>query len=153
MGRSRLAVLAFVVAVTLSGCVPSAPTPKPDSASTSTSTPRPIRTADPVFIPNGTAAENKLFFDLTNKKLFASNGSANGRAIIDNLVTAGFDKAAMQVTPDKTPTNGSADSILFSVRIGDSCLLGQYGGGYSSAVEPVLAGGGCLIGKTRPIDW
>ena len=153
MGRSRLAVLAIVVAVALSGCVQSPPTSTPKSASTSASTPRPTRTAEPAFIPDGSAADNKPYFDLTNQKLFDSTGSVSGRAIIDNLVNAGFDKAAMQVTPDKTTTKGSTDSILFSVRIGDSCLLGQYGGGYSSTVEPALAGGGCLIGKTRVIDW
>lgn len=87
-------------------------------------------------------------------KLFTANGSAKGRDIIDNLVAAGFDKAAMQVTPDKTAINGQVDSILFSVKLGAQCLLGQHGGGgYTSSVQAALVSGGCLIGKTRPIDW
>ncbi|MBK4346050.1 DUF6993 domain-containing protein [Lacisediminihabitans changchengi] len=106
------------------------------------------------MVANGTAEQEKPFFDQVNGKLFASNGSANGRDIIDNLVASGFVKADMQVTPDKTSIGGNADSILFSVKIGDSCLLGQHGGaGYESSVQKALANGTCLIGKTRPIDW
>ncbi|QNE47241.1 hypothetical protein F1C58_10250 [Glaciihabitans sp. INWT7] len=156
-GRMLLAAPLLLLAVTLAGCSPaaSAPTAVPASASASAS---PGRTATPAptpsYRPDGTAQANKAWFDAVNTKLFASNGGANGRAIIDSLVSAGFDKAAMQVTPDKTSINGGVDSILFSVKIGDSCLLGQHGGGgYSSAVEKALSSGLCLIGKTRTIDW
>ncbi|MET4781442.1 hypothetical protein [Glaciihabitans sp. UYNi722] len=163
MGRSRLlaaarvpvvAVAVLVAVVTLAGCTRSAPNPKPTKSGTASSAPTPTPTADPTFAPDASAKDNKVFFDLTNNKLFAANGSANGRTIIDNLASAGFDKAAMQVTPDKTSINGGVDSILFSVKVGDSCLLGQHGsGGYSSSVEPALVSGGCLVGKTRAIDW
>ena len=111
-------------------------------------------TATPTLVAGGSATQNKAFFDHVNSTLFAANASAHGRAIIDNLVAAGFNKATMQVTPDKTSINGTVDSILFSVRLGDECLLGQRGGdGYSSAVQATLKDGGCLIGKTRPITW
>ncbi|MES2092352.1 MAG: hypothetical protein V4531_00885 [Actinomycetota bacterium] len=154
--RILFAVPALALAFTLAGCAPSAPTPsaKPPGSATSAT---PSRSATPAptpgYRPDGTATANKAWFDAVNTKLFAANGAANGRAIIDSLVAAGFDKSAMQVTPDKTSINGGVDSILFSVRIGDSCLLGQSGGGYSSAVEPALKSGLCLIGKTRAIDW
>ena len=60
----------------------------------------------------------------------------------------------MQVTPDTTPTRNNTDSIQFSVQLGNECLIGQFGGGeYTSVVAPALATGGCLVGKTRPIDW
>jgi hypothetical protein len=152
--RLLLAVPMLVLAVGLAGCTPSVPAPsKPPSTSASpapTATPAPA----PAYRPDGTALSNKAWFDAVNTKLFASNGGADGRTIIDSLVAAGFDKAAMQVTPDKTSINGGVDSILFSVKIGDSCLLGQHGGGgYSSSVEPALKSGVCLIGKTRAIDW
>ncbi len=152
--RIPLAAAVLLLSLALSGCSPAAPAPsrKPSSASASpgaSATPAPT----PGYRPDGTAAANKAWFDAVNTKLFAANGAANGRAIIDSLVAAGFDKSAMQVTPDKTSINGGVDSILFSVRIGDSCLLGQSGGGYSSAVEPALKSGLCLIGKTRAIDW
>ncbi|WP_394769732.1 DUF6993 domain-containing protein [Lacisediminihabitans sp.] len=108
----------------------------------------------PSMVAGGSAAENKAYFDQVGKTLFASAASANGKTIIDTLVAAGFDKAAMQVTPDTTSNRGAVDSILFSVRLGGQCLLGQRGpDGFSSAVEPALADGSCLVGKTRPIDW
>jgi hypothetical protein len=150
-----LAASVLVLAIALAGCSPTAPTPSaaPPSGSagpSGTATPAPA----PSYRPDGTAQANKAWFDAVNTKLFAANNGADGRAIIDSLVSAGFDKAAMQVTPDKTSINGGVDSILFSVKIGDSCLLGQHGGGgYSSAVEKALASGLCLIGKTRAIDW
>lgn len=170
MRRLLLVLPLLLLGLSLAGCVatvpvpttpgpttstPTTPVPKASASSTSTT---PITSSAPVlaptFLPDGTAMQNKVWFDTVNTKLFAANGSANGRAIIDSLVSSGFDKAAMQVTPDKTTINGGVDSILFSVKIGDSCLLGQHGGdGYSSAVEAALKSGSCLIGKTRPIDW
>lgn len=155
----RILVVACVLVLgfSLVGCASTAPPPSPKpSASVTSAAPSSAATPAPVasYRSDGTAQANKAWFDAVNTKLFAANGSANGRAIIDSLVAAGFEKAAMQVTPDKTSINGGVDSILFSVEIGDSCLLGQHGGGgYSSAVEPVLKSGLCLIGKTRAIDW
>ena len=79
-----------------------------------------------------------------------------GRAYIDALVAAGFDKAAMQVTPDETTVHNPAETLMFSVKWGDQCLIGQVGpatGDPATAVVDVTADGLCLIGKTRPIDW
>lgn len=155
MQKSRLfAVVAAstVVVAALAGCVQGSATPsKSPSASVA---PTPTATADPTLVSGGTAAQNKAYFDLVNNKLFAANGSADGRTIIDNLAAAGFDKGAMQVTPDKTSINDGVDSILFSIHIQGSCLLGQHGGaGYASSVAAALTGGVCLVGKTRPINW
>ena len=66
------------------------------------------------------------------------------------------DKGAMQVTPDESTIGNAAESIEFSVRLGDACLVGQVGPSIGNAVTTVLPGlssGGCLIGQTRPIDW
>ena len=151
---AALAVAVLSVAA-LAGCTSSPPAPKPTaSASTSTSTPSPTPSTAPTMVPNGTAEQQKPFFDLVNSTLISANGSVNGRDIIDNLVASGFAKADMQVTPDKTAIGGTVDSILFSVKIGGECLLGQRNGSvYVSSVQKTLADGTCLIGKTRPIDW
>jgi hypothetical protein len=157
----RSAVLVSVAlagSLVLAGCVQSAspvPAVTTTTHATATGSPTPTVTADPVFQPKGTADDNKAYFDLVNNRFFAANPSPLGRPIIDNLVAAGFTKADMQVTPDKTSIGGGADSILFAVKIGDECLLGQHGGsGYSSAVAKALTTGGpCLIGLTRPINW
>ncbi len=160
MGRSRLAVsavVAMVCAVMLAGCVQSSPHPTKSPNASASSTPAPTPTVTPTLVPGGTAQDNKAFFDLVNTRLVSSNGSANGRQIVDNLVQAGFDKSAMQLTPDKTTINGNVDSILFSVLVGKDCLLGQLSGGkYTSSVQRSFTQGtatSCLVGKTRPIDW
>jgi hypothetical protein len=147
-----LAVAALVMA-TLAGCVPETPMPTPeptgsgDPSSTATEPPRNLDLG-------GTAGSNQPFFDDTNNALIAQGGALDGRAFIDNLVAAGFPKAAMEVTPDRTTVNAQTDQLQFSVRINGACLIGQYGGGeYNSSVGPQLTDGRCLIGTTRPIDW
>jgi hypothetical protein len=157
MGRFRV-LAAVTVATTavalLAGCVQgpakSAPTHKATTKpSASASAPAPA-----VLVPGGSAKANKPFFDQVNSALIASNGSVDGRTIIDNLVKSGFDKAAMQLTPDKTSIGIAADSVLFSVRIDKSCLMGQRSAaGYSSSINDALAGGSCIVGKTRAINW
>jgi len=82
--------------------------------------------------------------------------SARGRDYIDALVSAGFPKDAMQVTRDETSVGDPADSIQFSVRVGEECLVGQVGPSVprpTALVMPGLPEGECLVGQTRPIDW
>ena len=98
----------------------------------------------------------KVLFDETNTATIAAGGGANpgGRAFIDALVAAGFDKGSMEVTPDETAIALDADNVQFSVKLGEDCLVGQYGNvGYQSTVLPVLASGRCMIGITRTINW
>jgi hypothetical protein len=105
---------------------------------------------------NGTAADNKAYFDHVNRMVLAKNPGAGGRDFIDALVAAGFHKSDMQLTVDTTTIGLKANSIQFSVRFNGGCLIGQNGegsGGYQSAVTPLLATGDCLVGDTRPIDW
>ena len=88
--------------------------------------------------------------------MIAADDDAGGRAFVDALTAAGFDKASMQVTADATTIGDPADSIQFSVLVAGECLVGQYGPkseGYHGAVRPALGTGGCLVGRTRPIDW
>jgi hypothetical protein len=150
------ALLALGAVAVLSACTGS-PDAKPSTSVSSSATPKASSSASPAapaLDPNGTAEGNKDFFDSVIRAQIAANPGSEGRDFIDSLVAAGFTKADMQVTPDKTSIGRQADSILFSVKIGTSCLLGQNGGGgYSSSVAPALANGTCLIGKTRTIDW
>ena len=63
----------------------------------------------------------------------------------------------VEVRQARAQTVGNpAESIQFSVRWGDECLVGQVGpstGDPVVAVMPGLATERCLIGDTRPIDW
>ncbi|WP_156364451.1 DUF6993 domain-containing protein [Curtobacterium sp. Leaf261] len=118
------------------------------ASASSSATPSATATAGPEV----TAAKSK--FDGANTALAARNGSANDHDIVDSLVTAGFDKGAMQITPDTTSIGRGADSIEVSVLVGSTCLLGQFRGStYVGDTAPVLGTGHCLIGNTRAIDW
>ncbi|PWC08229.1 DUF6993 domain-containing protein [Mycetocola zhujimingii] len=156
-GRVGVGVFAVLLSAgLLAGCSTpggqSTGTPTPPAGSES---PAPDQQA-PQLVPGGTADENLPYFDSVNASTLAADPAADGRAFIDGLVAAGFDKAAMEVTSDTTTIGNAADSIQFSVRWGESCLIGQNGtavGGYHSTVGRVLGTGTCLIGKTRTIDW
>lgn len=156
--RSRVAVAAGVVGIALviTGCTPQ-PAPTSTASPSASSTPGGTApTAEPTLIPGGTAEQNRPFFDKVNNATLAANPDAKGRDFIDGLAAAGFTKADMQVTADMTTINLKANSIQFSVRMGETCLIGQRGvdwEGYNSVVTPMLATGGCLIGQTRAIDW
>jgi len=146
----KRAAVVIALALTLAGCAEPAPTPMPLPSSS------PSASASAEAAPDNSAAGQKQLFDLTNNATVSLADGANpgGRAFIDSLVAAGFDKTAMQLTPDKTAINLDADNIQFSVLIGADCLVGQYGNvGYQSAVLPVLSTGRCLVGNTRAIDW
>ncbi|GAA1990538.1 hypothetical protein GCM10009777_27320 [Microbacterium pumilum] len=127
-------------------------TPSDSPASTST----PTASEPPALVPDGTADDNLPLFAEVTAAVWASDDRASGRAYVDGLVAAGFDKAAMQVTQDTTTVGNPAESIQFSVRWDDECLVGQVGpatGDPVTVVVPVLAEGTCLVGDTRPIDW
>lgn len=149
-----VAVLAMTGLVGCTSAPPESPTRQPAGQSSparpsASATPEPA----PELIPGGTADDNLAYFDHVNAA-FLAGGNPGGRAIIDNLVAAGFDKAAMELTADRTPLGSEVDSVQFAVQQGDDCLIGQADAdGYTSTVAPTLGAGGCLVGNTRPIDW
>lgn len=110
-----------------------------------------------MLVPDGTAEDNLPLFTAVTEEVWASDQRAQGRAYIDALVAAGFDKEAMQVTEDETTVGNAVESLQFSVRWGDTeCLVGQVGPSTGDPVTMVmdqLAEGRCLIGDTRAIDW
>lgn len=161
---ARGAVLGLLVALALvtAGCTagtasePSVthdPTPSQSAGPDRTPTPAP----SPELVPDGSAYDNLPLFTAVTEAVWASPDNVSGRAYIDALVAAGFDKAAMEVTADRTTIDNPVESILFSVQWDDElCLVGQVGpttGDPVTAVFPVVDESGCLIGNTRPIDW
>ncbi len=153
-----MGVLAVVVAVTLAACTAeeAAPSASP-SASSDAETTAPVEPAAPSYHPDGTAEDNLPIFTAVTDQVWATEQRAEGRAYIDALVAAGFDRSQMQVTEDLSTVGNPAESLQFSVRWGDSeCLIGQVGpstGDPVTAVMDQLSEGRCLIGTTRPIDW
>jgi hypothetical protein len=140
----------------LSACTPG---PEPSASPSAESSPSPTSTtpAGPVLVPEGTASENLPLFTKVADAVWASDQRGAGRAYIDALIAAGFERDMMQVTRDQTTVGNPAESLQFSVRWGDEeCLIGQVGpstGQVVTTVMPQLAEGRCLIGTTRPIDW
>ncbi len=132
--------------------------PEPTASVSTSATPsaEPAPTG-PVLVPDGTAEDNLPLFAAVTAQVWGGADKVHGRAYIDALVAAGFDKADMQVTDDESTVGRAAESIQFSVRWGnDQCLIGQVGpstGTPVTAVMPQLAEGRCLVGNTRPIDW
>nr|WP_199859414.1 hypothetical protein [Frigoribacterium sp. CFBP 8759] len=142
-----LAAIVLAVAIPLVGCT-SSPEPSPTTSSVAPSTDA------PPFSSTSTTAEALAHFDEVNAATVAANARPGGRAVVDALVAAGFDKSTMQVTADTTSIGRDADSVQFSVLWGQDCLIGQVSGaGYSSQTAPVLGTGACLVGSTRAIDW
>ena len=153
---ARAFVGAGAILVLLVGCTAAAgehPTP-PSSLSPSTAD---TATASPALQPEGTAEDNLPYFRAIAEGVWASEQRAEGRAYIDALVAGGFDRTAMQVTPDQTTVGNPVESLQFSVRWGEEpCLVGQVGpstGQVVAVAMPQLAEGRCLVGTTRPIDW
>lgn len=149
-GFALTVALAFLV----SGCstpttVAAGPGPTPSSSAPD----RPAPTVVPTRDPTGGAEANLQFFDWVNRAVLSTDPKAGGQAFLDALTEAGFDRGRMEVTADRTAIDLQADSIQFSVRFDDGCLLGQSGEktGYASMVAPVLGSGRCLIGATEPV--
>lgn len=153
IARTIAGTAAIAASIVLTGCtVVASATPSASSSGAESASPS---AAAPIeLLPDGSAADNLPYFDEVNTAFFAANPDPDGRAIVDNLVAAGFDKATMQVTPDATTIGREADSVQFSVFIGGSCLIGQSSGaGYASTSGPPVTGQSCLSGITRAIDW
>ncbi|BDV30785.1 hypothetical protein Microterr_14450 [Microbacterium terricola] len=154
--------LLLVSMLALTACAPTAEpvptassTPTPTRSATASATPTPTPTGVGL-VPEGSADDNLPLFSEVVEDVWASDDKVSGRAYIDALIAAGFDKSAMQVTEDESTVGNPAESIQFSVRWGDECLVGQVGPATGDPVVVVLPGldaGGCLVGNTRPIDW
>ena len=89
------------------------PTPSASSSAAS---------AVPTYDPNGTAQDNLAYFDKVGHALLDNNPTAQsqGETIVNWFVAHGFNKANMEVTPDKTSIGLAAWNIEFSVRFGDT---------------------------------
>ncbi|MDF2492590.1 MAG: hypothetical protein K0R60_1080 [Microbacterium sp.] len=152
---SACAALVLAGAIALSGCTGGDPAPSASATASADDASTPSA-APAALVPGGTADENLPYFGGIVEQVWAGADRASGRAYVDALVAAGFDKAAMQVTADQSTVGNAAESIQFSVRWGEECLIGQVGpatGEPLSVVAEGLPDGGCLLGRTRVIDW
>ncbi len=149
----------LLLGVSLTACtsIPAEPRAN-DTAPSSSGAREPSATPAPdaTLVPDGTAAENLVYFNFLAAAVTKANPAADGRDYIDALVAGGFDRAALEVTFDRTQADLAVDSTQFSVRFAGECLIGQIGpatNGFHSVVAPILSTGLCLVGSTRQIDW
>ncbi|MFS2241524.1 DUF6993 domain-containing protein [Microbacterium sp. OR16] len=148
---SRLLVGAGAIMLALTACSPAA-TPDAPSA-----TPSPGPAAPEASDAADESDAALASFTEITARVWASDSRGQGRAYVDALVEAGFQKDAMQVTADRSTVGNAAESLQFSVAVNDTqCLVGQVGPSTGEPVTarlPRLADGACLVGGTRPIDW
>ncbi len=149
------ALAAVALALTLAACGPITPMPTPPDSSASPSLDagdENLPDAIPEFVPGGTATQNERFFAYTLEYYRANNGIGTADALVGVLINAGFDAAAMEVTPEYTAIGLAADSVIVSVRVGDECLIGQvFADRVASTIAAPLGTGRCLVGETHPI--
>lgn len=146
--------VALASVLALSACTSQSPAPSESPRSSSASA-TPTPSAPPTFSADAATPEALAVFDHTVQTLLKATPQPHGRDVIDALVAAGFDKKAMEVTPDDTTIGRAVDSIEFAVVWKKKdCLVGQVGSSsFSSSSSPVLSTGKCLVGTTRAIDW
>ena len=68
----------------------------------------------PAYVPDGTADDNLPLFAAVTAAVWASDQKVSGRAYIDALIAAGFDRAAMQVTQDVSTVGNPVESLMFA---------------------------------------
>ena len=116
--------------------------------------PTPTRVALTRFAPTAPVEENFALFNSTATTTIAATPNPGGNNFVAALVAVGFDKSQMQLTADRTSANLVAPSILFSVKVGGSCFIGQFTPStraYDSQTVQPISTGACLIGGTAPI--
>ncbi len=148
--RTLFLAVPAVISLALAGC-----SLGPNGTPSATPMPTVSSAPVPVYLPDGDAQDNKAYFDWVLSDVATSDQNQPGRTMVDALVSAGFRKNSIQVTPDVTKTDLPADSVIVAVRVARSCLIGQRTNDreYFSSIESALKTGGCLIGTTRTIDW
>ncbi|MFE6967229.1 DUF6993 domain-containing protein [Agromyces sp. NPDC057679] len=159
--RTNLALATAVagtlgVAAILWSFVIQAPAPVPPKAP-----PAAVETNDPNFEPapppsygeTTTDAAAKLFFDDVAGQV-AATGSMDGAVYAAAFVAAGVPGELIEVTETRTPVGYEAETVQFSVRWEDRCVIGDVGHGkFTSQAIEATHYGTCLIGSTRPRDW
>jgi hypothetical protein len=107
----------------------------------------------PEFVPDGSAQDNLPYIDYVLTEAGAGTGIFGSLDAVSALEGAGFSRADMEVTSDRTKLELAAESITIAVIIDGECAMGQWGASwYSSSVVPVLGAGTCLLGDTLSLD-
>jgi glucose/arabinose dehydrogenase len=155
-------IVTAAVSIAAAGCaLMPQPTPTETPAPTTAATVQPTPVVSPpaeepvavAFDPDSNAQTNLPFVDSALAPLVSPPTIPPGEQIVAALVGVGAPIETLQVTPDTTAIGLAVDAVLFSVRLGNECILGQFDDdGYFSTTAPVLNSGACLIGTTVSLD-
>ena len=125
--------------------------PTPTTVETPSASPTPE--VAPELIEGGTAGQNRPYFEYVLARIVDGLPEATTEQIVNRLDDAGFDRGAMQATPDRTPAGYRADQVLISVKFDDQCLIASVSGtDVITQLVDVLGSGTCLVGETVSID-
>jgi hypothetical protein len=117
-----------------------------------TSSPAPTPTVAPTFVPAGTADDNLEYFRWIVTEAISREGeNASTEALAKKLAASGFAAEGIQFSDNSTAIGLKPDSVTVAALVADKCLIAQYGpsiGGLTVSVQPVLASGGCLLGRS-----
>lgn len=148
MRRKALMFGALALSLTLTSC--SADTPQPqESENSQSASAAPTPTADPVFIPEGSAEENLPFFTFIVKQALATEPEIDSAALAQKVAEAGFPAEGIQFSYSSTAVGLKSDTADVASNFAGACLIAQYGPVQPEphiVVMPALAQGGCLIG-------
>lgn len=107
----------------------------------------------PDFFPDGSAGDNLPYLDYVLQTAGAGQGGVESLEAVRVLEEAGFDRADIEITSDRTALRLPAESITVAIVIDGECAIGQWSSEwYSSAVQPLLGSGTCLLGDTLSLD-
>lgn len=140
------------------------PAPVPPSATAAPATPTPTQSAVPTsaapttpaltrFDPSASQSAVLQLFTSVLKQAVAQAGEPDGKALAAALAAAGFDPAAMQRSADRTSVDLAAPSVSVSVRVGQTCYVGQFvraDRSVATGVTSPISTAACLIGRLAP---
>ncbi|MCW4384732.1 hypothetical protein OH146_02975 [Salinibacterium sp. SYSU T00001] len=147
----RATAVAGALALLLGGCSATVEEPTPSPSGAPVIAPTALPQTPPELVPEGTADENRPYFDYVVARHIVDDGTMNHGSVAALLTSAGWESSAIEVTADATPLGNPTDALSFAVQVGDECLIGQWNGEYTSVVAPRLSSGTCLVGTPRPV--
>lgn len=144
---SVIAGFASVGAVlALSGCA----SDSGNEAASASASPSP--SVAPTFAPAGSASDNTAYFRYVVDQAIARAGlNASTEGVAKDLAAGGFAAAGIQYSDNSTAAGMTPDSVTVAALWQGECLIAQYGpsiNGLTVSVQPELASGGCLLGRS-----
>ncbi len=149
--RSPLTLVVAVSALATLGLT--ACTASPDSGPSASNTSSSVApTVAPTFSPAGTANDNIVFFRSVIEAATQSQGlNASTEKLARTLAAKGFSSKGIEFTDNATAVGMKPDSVTVAAAFKGQCLIAQYGPsikGIAVSVLPLLASGGCLLGRS-----